>query len=72
MAEIIKIDSDTCRIEDNGVRFFILEGTEKALMIDSGMRLGECSCLLTEDVNLAKKQIFLKAEITKGRKDIMV
>lgn len=42
------------------------------LMIDSGMRLGECSCLLLEDVNLAKRQIFLKAEITKGRKDRMV
>ena len=42
------------------------------LMIDSGMRLGECTCLLTEDVNLAKRQIFLKAEITKGRKDRMV
>ena len=39
------------------------------LMMDSGMRLGECSCLLTEDLNLAKKQIALRAEITKGRKD---
>ncbi len=37
MAEIIQINSDTWRIEDNGVRFFVLEGTEKALMIDSGM-----------------------------------
>jgi glyoxylase-like metal-dependent hydrolase (beta-lactamase superfamily II) len=37
MAEVIKINSDTWRVEDNGVRFFILEGTEKALMIDSGM-----------------------------------
>ena len=24
------------------------------LMIDSGMRLGECSCLLMEDINLDK------------------
>ena len=37
MAEVIRINSDTWRIEDNDVRFFILEGTEKALMIDSGM-----------------------------------
>ena len=37
MAEIIQIDSNTWRIEDNGVRFFVLEGTNKALMIDSGM-----------------------------------
>ena len=42
------------------------------LMIDTGMRLGECSLLLVEDINLAKKQIFLRAENTKGRKDRMV
>ena len=42
------------------------------LMIDTGMRLGECSMLLVEDLNLAKKQIFLRAENTKGRKDRMV
>ena len=42
------------------------------LMIDSGMRLGECSCLLLEDINLARRQIALRAEITKGRKDRMV
>ena len=38
------------------------------LMIDSGMRLGECSCLLLDDLNLARHQIALRAEITKGRK----
>ena len=42
------------------------------LMIDSGMRLGECSCLLLEDINLARHQIALRAEITKGRKDRVV
>ncbi len=42
------------------------------LMIDSGMRLGECSCLLLEDVDLARKQIHLRADITKGRKDRVV
>ena len=42
------------------------------LMIDSGMRLGECAELLVEDLNLAKKQIFLRAEITKGRQDRIV
>ena len=31
MAEIVQIDSNTWRIEDNDVRFFVLEGTEKAL-----------------------------------------
>ena len=39
------------------------------LMIDTGMRLGECSTLLVEDINLSKKQILLRAENTKGRKD---
>lgn len=38
-------------------------------MIDSGMRLGECSSLLVSDINLAKRQIALRAEITKGRRD---
>lgn len=37
MAEIIKINETTWRFEDGGVRFFLLEGTEKALMIDTGM-----------------------------------
>ena len=36
MAEIIKINVNTYRIEDNGVRFFLLAGTEKAALIDSG------------------------------------
>lgn len=38
------------------------------LLIDSGMRLGECSCLLMDDIDLTRKQIVLRAEITKGRK----
>lgn len=42
------------------------------LMIDTGMRLGECSDLLVSDINLSKKTILLRAEITKGRKDRMV
>ena len=42
------------------------------LMLDSGMRLGECSALLVSDINLPKKQIFLRAEITKGRQDRIV
>ena len=39
------------------------------LMLDSGMRLGECSELLYEDISLHNRKIFLRAEITKGRKD---
>ena len=37
MAEIIKINENSWRIEDGGVRFFLLTGSEKALLIDSGM-----------------------------------
>lgn len=37
MAEIIQMNEHSWRVEDTGVRFFVLEGTEKALLIDSGM-----------------------------------
>lgn len=35
--EIIKINETTYRIEDNNVRFFLLIGTKRALLIDSGL-----------------------------------
>ena len=35
--EIIQMDAQTWRIENSGVRMFLLEGTERALLIDSGM-----------------------------------
>ena len=37
--QIIKIDDDTWRIENDGVRFFLLKGSRKALLIDSGMNV---------------------------------
>lgn len=37
--DVIKISDGTWRIEDGGVRFFLLAGTERALLIDSGMSL---------------------------------
>lgn len=37
--EIISINENTWRIENNGVRFFLLTGAEKALLIDSGMTI---------------------------------
>ena len=37
--EIIQINDETWRIEDAGVRFFLLAGKEKALLIDSGMQV---------------------------------
>lgn len=35
--EVKMIDSRTWRIEDGGVRFFLLAGDERALLVDSGM-----------------------------------
>ena len=37
--QIIQMNSNTWRIEDNGVRMFLLAGDEKALLIDSGMQV---------------------------------
>ena len=37
--QVIQVNEDTWRIEDNGVRFFLLAGTEKAMLIDSGMNV---------------------------------
>ena len=39
------------------------------LMLDSGMRLGECSTLLVTDLELHRKRINLRAEETKGRRE---
>lgn len=45
MAEIIKMNENTWRIEDGGVRCFLLEGKDKALLIDSGMTLPDARTL---------------------------
>ena len=37
MKEIIKINENTWRIEDDGVRFYLFCGSEKAALIDTGM-----------------------------------
>lgn len=37
--EIVEISNRTWRIEDVGVRFFLLAGEKKALLIDSGMQI---------------------------------
>ena len=37
--QIIQIDEQTWRIEETGVRFFLLTGNKKALLIDSGMMI---------------------------------
>ena len=37
--EIIQVDAQTWRIENSGVRMFLLAGTERALLVDSGMTI---------------------------------
>ena len=37
MMDIMQLNENTYRVEDDRVRYFIIEGTEKALMIDSSM-----------------------------------
>ena len=37
MQECVQINPTAWRIEDGGVRFFLLCGTEKAALVDSGM-----------------------------------
>ena len=38
MVRTVKIDEQTWRFEEDGVRFFLLTGSERALLIDSGMQ----------------------------------
>ena len=48
MADIIQIDSDTWRFEDDFVRFFLLVGKKRAVMIDSGVNCPNAVSLAKE------------------------
>lgn len=50
--EIIQIDETTWRIEDGSVRFFLLAGEKKALLIDSGMQVHNAKEIAEGLVNL--------------------
>lgn len=50
--EIIKINENTWRIEDSGVRFFLLAGAKKALLIDSGMQVNNAKEIAEDLVDL--------------------
>ena len=66
MAEIIQINNTTWRVEDGGVRFFLLAGAERALLIDSGMNTPNAkeiverlqSCQLCSSIHMAIRIIF--------------
>ena len=46
--DVIRMDENTWRLEDQGVRFFLLAGTERALLIDSGMTVRNARVLAGE------------------------
>ena len=48
MAEFIQINENTWRLEDGFVRCFLLEGSEKAVLIDSGMNCANAGELARE------------------------
>ena len=49
---IVKINENTWRIEDGGVRLFLLAGKEKALLIDSGMNIENARNIASELTSL--------------------
>lgn len=56
MNEIIKMRNGVWRIEDNGVRFFVIEGEEKAALIDSGREVPNAFEIAT---GLTKKPLIM-------------
>lgn len=62
MAEIIRINENTWRIEDGGVRFFVLEGKNEALMIDSGMNTPDAGSIAAGITALPLKLINTHAD----------
>ena len=63
MAEIIQINNNTWRIEDGGVRFFLLTGDNQALMIDSGINTPNAKEIVQSITNLPIKLLNTHADI---------
>lgn len=61
--EIIKMSDDTWRIEDEGVRFFLLSGKEKALLIDSGRQIHNARELAGQLVSLPVELLNTHADL---------
>ncbi len=61
--EIIQINNDTWRIEDNArVRFFLLTGEKDALLIDSGMEIHNAKEIAEELTDLPIKLLITHAD----------
>lgn len=50
--EVHQVDSSCWRIEENGVRAFLITGTERALLVDSGFGTGNIKELVDNMTNL--------------------
>ncbi|MDD4689720.1 MAG: tyrosine-type recombinase/integrase [Eubacteriales bacterium] len=48
------------------------DSTVIQLLIDTGMRIGECLLIKTEDIDVTRRSIYLQSENTKARKSRMV
>ena len=62
MNEIIQINGNTWRIEDGGVRMFLLAGTKEALLIDTGMQTPNAKEIAESITNLPVKLINTHAD----------
>lgn len=61
--ETIKINENTWRFEDSGVRFFLLAGAKKALLIDSGMQVRNAKEIAEGLVNVPVELLNTHADI---------
>ena len=60
--DILKIDETSFAFDEGGVRFFLLLGTEKALLIDSGMMTRNADELAREQTNLPLELLVTHAD----------
>lgn len=62
MSETIRINENTWRIEDNGVRFFVLAGEKEALVIDTGMNTPDAKAIAEKLTSLPLRLINTHAD----------
>lgn len=62
MNNIFKVNDNTWRVEDSGVRFFVLEGENEALMIDTGMNTPDARKIAQEITKLPLKLLNTHAD----------
>ena len=62
MAEVIKICENSWRIEDGFVRFFLLSGSERAVLVDSGMTCPDARRIAQSLTDLPVEQLLTHAD----------